>query len=212
MSHLACADTPRHPLNQPPARALRRDSRSASRTFPASLANSAGILLGTDYHFDMVRPGIALYGADFAEDYAPLAPVVTLEARDPPGPRRRGRRDGRLWRGETLARDSRIAILAAGYADGYLRSAELERPTRRAAQVLLRGRRARIVGRVSMDLMAADVTDIPEACGPAIGRSCSGRTCPIDEVAAAAGTIGYELLTGLSRRAQRIYLNGPGSA
>jgi alanine racemase len=204
ISHLACSDVPNHPLN---AVQLAR-FREMRRLFPglaASLANSGGIFLGADFHFDMVRPGIALYGSAATEGATnPMRTVVTAEAqvlavRDAQAGETVG-----YGATETLKRPSRLAILAAGYADGYHRLAGSS-DARPGASVILRGRDAPIVGRVSMDLMAVDVTDID---GVARGdwAELFGPTMPIDRVARHAGTIGYELLTGLGRRYERRYL------
>jgi len=203
ISHLACADTPAHPLN-PEQLALFREIRGELPGIPASLANSAGIFFGADFHFDLVRPGIALYGAAFAEDRPPLATVVTLEA--PVLQVRDGAAGESVGYGaaERLAQDTRIATLAAGYADGYLRAGGSS-DARPGASVSIRGHPARILGRVSMDLIAVDVTAIP-GVSPGDHAELFGPTVPIDVVAAAAGTIGYELLTGLSRRAARSYV------
>jgi alanine racemase len=206
ISHLACADTPDHPLNRAQL-AMFSEIRAEFPNLPASLANSAGIALGPEFHFDLVRPGIALYGALYAAGRPPLDVVATLKAqilqiRDVPGGESVG-----YGAAETLRRDSRIAVIAAGYADGYLRAAG-SGGSRRAAQAIVRGRPAPLVGRVSMDLIAIDVTGI---VGVSRGDwvELFGAAMPIGDVAAAAGTIPYELLTGLSRRARRTYLPRP---
>lgn len=205
ISHLACADNPANPSSRTQL-ALFLEIRGEFPGLAASLANSAGIFLGPDYHFDMVRPGIALYGGGFASDRPPLKTVVTMEARILQV--REGAAGETIGYGaaERLQRDSRIAILSAGYADGYHRSAGSS-DRRPGASAFVRGRSARLLGRVSMDLMAIDVTGIP---GVTQGDwvELFGPHLPLDEVAEAAGTIGYELLTGLGRRAERIYLNG----
>ncbi len=98
MSHLACADVPDHPLNRRQLTAFRA-VRVLLPDIPASLANSAGVFLGADYHFDLVRPGIALYGAAALGDAPnPMDAVVTLEGAGAPGARRQARRDRRLRR------------------------------------------------------------------------------------------------------------------
>ena len=203
MSHLACADTPENPLNRA-QRALFEEVRAEYPGLPASLANSAGIFLGPEYRFDLVRPGIALYGAAFADDRPPLATVVTLQARIPQVREAKAGETVGYGAAKQLKRDSRIAILSAGYADGYHRMAGSS-DARPGAHAFLRGRQIPIVGRVSMDLIAVDVTGIP---GVSRGEwvELFGPNMPIDAVAAAAGTIGYELLTGLSRRAERAYV------
>jgi alanine racemase len=206
MSHLACADTPEHPLNQTQL-TLFREITAQFPDVPASLANSAGIFLGRDYRFEMVRPGIALYGAWFSESRAALNNVATLQARILQV--RGAAAGGTVGYGatHTLKRDSRIAVLSAGYADGYHRAAGSSDSHARA-QVIVRGRPARILGRVSMDLIAVDVTGIV-GVAPGDLVELFGPSMPVDEVAAAAGTIGYELLTGLSRRAKRVPVNAP---
>jgi alanine racemase len=204
MSHLACADEPRHPLNR-----LQRDrfdpAAAAFPGLPRSLANSAGIHHGPDYHFEMVRPGIALYGGA-SYPGADSEAVVTAEARILQV-RRVGKGDSVGYGAAArLDRDSRIAILGAGYADGLLRAAEVNGEARRR-QVWINGFLAPLVGRVSMDLIAVDVTDIPaEQVGPDGWAELFGANLSIDGVADAAGTIAYELLTRLSQRAERTYL------
>jgi alanine racemase len=203
ISHLACAEEPENPANAA-QRARFRAARAWFPALPASLANSAGIALGADYRFDMARAGIALYGAAFSKGSPPLSPVATARARILQiRAGRAGETVGYGGAGE-LARDTRLAVVAAGYADGYHRAAG-PRSGRAGAEAMVRGRRARLVGRVSMDLLVVDVSGID---GVAEGDwvELFGANMPIDEVAAAAGTIGYELLTGLSRRATRVYL------
>jgi alanine racemase len=203
MSHLACADVAAHPKNAEQL-ALFGEVRKLFPGVIASLSSSGGAIMDRRFHADMVRPGIALYGAPFAEGHAPLDTVVTAEARILQVRTARAGETVGYGAAETLARDSRLAILGAGYADGYLRQSGSsgEAP---GASVAIRGRRAPLVGRVSMDLMAADITCIPgieagelaELFGPAI---------PIGEVAGHAKTIAYELLTDLGSRFRRIYV------
>ncbi len=205
MSHLACADTPSHRLNAKQL-AQFRATRELFPSVPASLANSAGSFLGPDYRFDMVRPGIALYGGRFIADRPPLATVVTAEAmvlqvRDVAAGETVGY--GATW---TAPAPARIAILAAGYADGYHRAASAS-DDRKGSRVRIGGAFAPIVGRVSMDLIAVDVTHVP-----GIARDdwaeLFGPNVPVDEVAGLAGTIGYELLTGIGSRYRRTYVGG----
>lgn len=205
MSHLAAADQPGHALN---AAQLSR-FRSVAQAFagvPASLSNSAGLHLGPDFLFDLVRPGIALYGARSTAAAPRLSTVVTAEARivqvrDVAAGTAVG-----YGASEHVRRPSRIAILGAGYADGYHRRAG-STDGRPGASVHLHGRRAPLIGRISMDLIAVDVTDIPEA-RRGDHAELFGPNIAIDEVAERAETIGYELLTGLGRRYQRHYRGG----
>ncbi|MHA1157227.1 MAG: alanine racemase [Alphaproteobacteria bacterium] len=202
MSHLACADTPDHPANREQL-VLFRALRARFPGLRASLANSAGVFLGDDYHFDLTRPGIALYGAAFrAPEPRTLDVVVTAEAqvlvvREA----RTGEAIGYGAR-QTVKRASRIAIVGAGYADGYHRRAGSGDAAPGAA-ICVRGQVAPLIGRVSMDLIAIDVTDVP---GVVRGDwvELFGANIAIDDVASRAETIGYELLTGLGRRAERI--------
>ena len=204
MSHLACADTPDHPMNRKQVAAFRA-VRVLLPDIPASLANSAGIMLGPEYHFDLVRPGIALYGGVAVEGAPnPMRPVVTLEARVlEVREAKRGETVGYGGAG-VLERNSRIAIVGAGYADGYHRITGLLGTSARAH---IRGRDAPLVGRVSMDLIALDVTDI-HGVERGDWAELFGAHVPVDEVAARAGTVGYEFLTGLGRRLARIYIGG----
>ena len=206
MSHLACADTPDHPLNQAQL-ALFGEIRREFAGIPASLANSAGTLLGGDFHFDLVRPGIGLYGAAAMTGVPPLRTVVTLEARVIQVREAEAGETVGYGATERLKRPSRLALLSVGYADGYHRTASSsdEKPGARAQ---LRGRMAPLVGRVSMDLIAIDATDLP-VVHRGDWAELFGPNSPVDEVAAAAGTIGYELLTGLGGRCERRYVGGP---
>ncbi|MBN9024446.1 MAG: alanine racemase [Rhizobiales bacterium] len=202
MSHLACGDTPAHPLN---ARQLAtmQDVHALFPGLPVSLANTAGIALGRDYHFNLVRPGIGLYGGPYIEGEPPLETVVTAEARiiqirDVPAGETVG-----YGAAQTMARPCRIAILSTGYADGYHRSAGAT-DGHPGASVVLHGHRAPLVGRISMDLMAIDVTDIP-AARRGDWVELFGPNMPVAEVATAARTISYELLTSLGGRYARHY-------
>lgn len=202
MSHLACADQRDHPLNAAQL-AVFRAAAALFPGLPASLANSAGMHLSPDYRFDLVRPGIALYGGRFGSTEQLLETVVRVEAAIV--------QVRSVAAGETVGygavehvrRPSRIAILSAGYADGYHRLAGSS-DDRPGAGVFLHGRRAPLVGRISMDLIAIDVTDIPAARRGDFAE-LFGPNIPVDEAAASAGTIGYEFLTGLGRRYHRRY-------
>jgi alanine racemase len=205
MSHLACADDPKHPLNARQAEAF----RAVRGRFPGvagSLANSSGIFLGNDFTHDLVRPGIALYGGNPVQDVAnPMRAVAILEAfvlqlRDVPAGETVGY--SATW---TAARDSRIAVLGAGYKDGVPRALS-SRAAEGPAQVFINGQRCPIVGRVSMDMMAIDVTGLPrESVARGTRAELIGRNIAIDEAASWAGTISYELLTRLGSRYARLY-------
>jgi len=172
----------------------------------ASLANSSGIFRGPAYHFDLVRPGYALYGGNPwpAGESNPMSPVVSLEA---PILETRWAEPGKTTGyGATYRFEarSRLATIGIGYADGFLRSAS------NRGTVLVAGQPAPIVGRVSMDLVTIDVTGIREdalAEGSYVEVIGPGRT--VDDVAADAGTIGYEVLTALSNRYHRSYREPP---
>ena len=211
LSHLACADEPEHPLN-----AAQRDRFAGWRQrlpgLKGSLANSAGIFLGGEYHHNLLRPGIALYGSNpFAPSAGPLhaaarlAEVVHLEGKilqirsvD------RGMSVG-YGAGHVVEKPSRIATVAIGYADGFPRALSGR------GSAVIKGRRGHvrvpIAGRVSMDLITLDVSALgdDEAVRPGMPVSLLGGGIDIDEQAAAAGTIAYELLTQLGSRYRRVY-------
>jgi alanine racemase len=216
MSHLACADTPSHPLNARQIEAF-RDLRFMFRGTPTSLANSSGIFLGPATHCDMVRPGAALFGVNPTS--APLnvmEPVVTLtthivQVRDVQPGETVGY--GATW---AASRTSRIAIVSVGYGDGYPRAADgtragakgsrplAESGGKSGAFAIIDGRRCPMVGRISMDLMAFDVTRLPdEKLRRGAHAILIGGNVTVDDVAAWSGTIGYEVLTGLGRRYRR---------
>jgi alanine racemase len=203
MSHLACADTPGHPLNRRQLDAFKA-ARDALPEVPASLANSAGTFLGPDFRFDLVRPGIALYGGRAVDGVPnPMRPVVTLLARILQVRDVRSGETVGYGAAEAVGRDSRIAIVGVGYADGYIRAAG-SAAGRTGASAFVGGRRVPLVGRVSMDLIALDVTDVPTA-GRGDWAELFGANIAVDDVADRAGTIGYELLTGLGARYARTY-------
>ncbi|UDF30172.1 UNVERIFIED_ORG: alanine racemase [Roseateles sp. XES5] len=210
LSHLACADDPGHALNRQQLQRF-RSVVAAFDDIDATLANSAGIFLGEDYHFTLTRPGIALYGGAAVNDVPnPMKPVVTAEARIL---QVREARAGETvsYGASPLARDSRIAVAAIGYADGYMRSLSgAGVPLRKAgiegASGVLHGRAVPLVGRVTMDLTHFDVTDLsPGSVRAGDFIELFGRAMPIEDVARAGGTIDYELLTGLGRRYERRY-------
>ncbi|MCF1503533.1 alanine racemase [Afifella sp. H1R] len=206
ISHLACADEPEKPLNER-QRERFAHAKALLRLPRASLANSAGIHMGRAYHHELCRPGIALYGGA-SHPEAVSDPVVTAEARILQV--RTGHPGETVGYGalETLRRTTRIAILSAGYADGYLRAAGSS-DMASGALVSIAGHLAPLLGRISMDLISVDVTDIPEGLAlPGKTAELFGPNVDIDAVARHAGTISYELLTNLSRRAHRRYIGG----
>lgn len=213
LSHLACADTPASPMNARQLAAF-REVNAAFEGIEASLSASAGIFLGNDYHFDLTRPGIALYGGEATGDVAnPMRPVAHAEARIIQI-REAGEGQTVSYGGtHTLRRASRLAIAAVGYADGYQRSLSgsgipLREMGRGGAYGVVNGYRVPVAGRITMDLTIFDVTDVPQndvRAGDYI--ELFGRNVPLDEVARSAGTIGYELLTSLGLRYERHYID-----
>src|SRR3954470_17527417 len=208
MSPLACAENVNHPLNAKQVAAF-REIASLYDGVPASLANSSGIYLGPQFQFDMVRPGAALYGINpTPEADNPMQPVVELKARIVQL-RTIERGDivgyGGTW---TARRPTKLAIVSAGYADGYFRAAGSNDGTR-GAEVIVAGKRCPIAGRVSMDLMAVDVTDLPDKTARR-GHMVTllGEGITVDELAHHFGTIGYEVLSSLGKRYARIYKGG----
>lgn len=208
MSHLACADEPNHPLNGRQKAAF-ANARRRLPGIPASLANSSGIFLGSEFRHDLVRPGIALYGGNPVGPGAnPMLPVAHLEGtvlqvREIQAGESVGY--GATWR---ATRQTRIAVLGAGYKDGVPRSLS-SRATNGPAQAWIGGRRCPVIGRISMDMMAVDVTEVPvDRCRRGTRAELIGRNIAIDETAEWAGTISYELLTRLGQRFTRLYSGG----
>ena len=213
MSHLACADDPAHPMNERQRRAF-ETLRAQLPQAPASLAASDGLMLGRAYHFDLVRPGYALYGGQaFRGGTTPVKPVLKLEVRvlrvdDVAGGETVGYSASWVALPTATGGRRRIATLAVGYADGLFR--HLSAPNEHVGgQVVLHGHLCPIVGRVSMDLTTVDVTDVP---GAAVTRGdmaeIVGPRISIEDMGAAAGSIGYEVLTRLGRRYHRRYVGG----
>ncbi len=200
MSQLACADEPDSPRNA--AQLARfRQALAMLPAAPASLAASAGILLGRDYHFDLVRPGVGLYGGHplgLLTDN-PMTPVVTLTGRFLQV--RRIDRDDTVGYGATFRaqRPLLIGTLALGYADGILRAAS------NRGRAAIGGRLVPYVGRVSMDLVTLDLSDLPAE--PRVGDEVEllGEHVSLEMLAEAAGTNAYEILNGLGRRVPRHY-------
>ncbi|MFN3973072.1 MAG: alanine racemase [Gemmobacter sp.] len=194
MSHLACADEPDHPMNED--QLAQFHAMTDGTDLPRSLAATGGILLGARYHFDLTRPGIGLYGGLPFEGAAPVAglalPVVQI-------------RD--LMPGEVVGygctfvaeTETRIATVSGGYADG------LQRALSGRAVLWAGDTPCPVAGRVSMDLIAVDVTHLPD-----VPRALDilGPQQSVDDLAAAADTIGYEILTALGPRYARRYIEG----
>lgn len=210
MSHLACADDPDALDNEVQATAFGH-CRAQLPSAPASLAASDGLMLGPAYHFDLVRPGYALYGGQaFQGATTPVEPVLHVTTKV--------LQTRALNKGETVGysstymapHDMRVAILSAGYADGVPRSASAA-TGETGGRVAIGGHIAPLIGRVSMDLIAVDVSQIPNHL---VTRGTDveliGPTCPLDVVGKAANTIGYEILTRLSPRFERVYVSEEG--
>jgi len=202
MSHLACADEPDHPLNAEQAARFARACAGLPK-LKRSFANSSGLFLGADFTSDLARPGSALYGINPTPGAPnPMRQVVRLEApvlqiRDIPAGASVG-----YGASFVAGRPSRIATIAVGYADGYLRSLSGQ------GVAAYRGLMLPMVGRVSMDLITLDVTDAPSiAPGDAVTLIGGAAPSP-DDLATRAGTIGYEILTSLGARYRRLYRAG----
>ncbi|MDK4739096.1 alanine racemase [Rhizobium sp. CNPSo 3464] len=212
MSHLACGDDPAHAMNRQQLEAFRKVS-AAFEGIEASLANSAGIFLGSEYHFDLTRPGIAIYGGQAVGNMAnPMRPVATAEARIIQTRSAKAGETVSYGGALKLTRDSRLAIVSAGYADGYMRSQSNDGVPLRQTGIaggngFIAGYEVPVAGRITMDLTIFDVTDVPEKlvrAGDYI--ELFGKNIPVDDAARAAGTISYEMLTGLGLRHERRYI------
>jgi len=208
MSHLARADEVNHEMTAAQTVKFKKIAAKFPNV-PHSLANSAGLIAHPDTHLDLVRPGIALYGGQILIDgLTPMKPVVRLDVHILQV-RKAKKGDTVGYGGEyTLPRDSRLAILSAGYADGIPRGSGSTN-TKAGMEAIVAGRRCKIVGRVSMDLIAVDVTDIPEGNvkrGDMVRLLGEGIT--VDDLASASGTVGYEILTRAGRRFRRVYEGG----
>jgi alanine racemase len=206
MSHFVSSEEPGRALN-----ALQMERFEAARALvpgvPGSLANSSGVFLGARAHHDLLRPGYALYGGNPTPGLPnPMASVVRLEV---PVLQIREITPGEScgynaqW---TASRPSRLATVAYGYGDGYPRAAS-SGPAGHGADVMVAGRRCPVAGRVSMDLTVIDITDLP-AGAVAVGDKVAllDDAIGIDELGSRTGSIGYEILTRLGRRAERRYV------
>ncbi len=205
MSHLACADDPKDPLNNQQLERflfLKSLLPSGLENTPISFANSSGIFLGSSFHFDMVRPGIALYGGNPTPGQTnPMKPVIHLQGKilqvhdvDSQNPVGYG---ATYWTSDK----ARIATVSVGYADGYFRCLG------NRAECAIRNKKVPVVGRVSMDMISVDVTDIAaEDCKRGDLVSLIGGPIDINKLAGDANTISYEILTSLGHRCHRQFL------
>lgn len=198
MSHLACADEPEHPANEEQRQRF-ADGVSALRVRAPdamiSLAATGGTLLGEAFHFDLVRCGVGVYGGHPFVDAQPVVHLDTpiLQIRDIS--EEQGVGYGLSW---TAERPSRVGTLPLGYADG------MHRAMSNGAALYFGGEPVPLIGRVSMDLITVDLTDHPAA---QVGDMLEvlGPNQSVDDLAQAAGTIGYEVLTSLGHRYARRY-------
>lgn len=197
MSHLACADEPDHPMNRTQLDTFHELTDGID--VPRSLAATGGILLGEAYHFDVTRPGIGLYGGLPFADAAPVAHVAlpVIQTRDVAPGETVGY--GNTW---TASAPTRVATLAAGYADGLFRALSSR------GTVFHGDQPCPILGRVSMDLITADITHLGESSSPATLDILSPHQTVDNLARDAGGTIGYEILTSLSPRYARRYIGG----
>ena len=192
MSHLACADEADHPMNSRQLRIFK--NMTAELAIPKSLSATGGILLGTDFHFDLTRPGVGLYGG---LPFSDAQSVVTLDipviqTRDIETGESVGY--GNTW---TAPVPRKIATISAGYADGIFRAMNT------AATLYAGSTACPVVGRISMDMIGVDVSDVQTQIQ---SLQLINETHGIDQLAQDAGTIGYEILTSLGRRYQRRYI------
>jgi len=209
MSHLACADEPDNPLNGEQLVRFEAALKTLAplRPLRASLANSSGVFLGPPFHFDLARPGAALYGINpGTPDTCPMTQAIKLQ--------------GKILQTRTIDTPStvgygathraepgqRIATISVGYADGFLRSLS------NSASAFIGGVRVPVIGRVSMDLITIDVTAVPaENTHPGALVDLIGPEHTANDLAREAGTIGYEILSALGQRFERHYQGGGAS-
>jgi len=207
MSHLACADEPDHPKN----RQQREIFEALKPVLPhtaRSLAASDGLMLGEDFHYSMVRPGYALYGGQaFQGARTPVEPVVCafariLQVRDAAPPHTVG-----YSATYQIPEKTRLATIASGYADGYIRAASRAGPGNgEGGAVIVNGESCPLTGRVSMDLITVDVGHLERVPERGQWAELIGPRLTLEQAGRGARTIGYEILTSLSRRFHRVYL------
>lgn len=191
MSHLACADDLTHEMNGVQLNKVNK-IKDLFGGHKLSLANSSGIFLGSKFHFEILRPGIALYGGNPTPSKKnPMKNVINLTSRIM-NIRTIDSKSTVGYGGEhSVSKGSKIATVPFGYADGYLRSSK-------KTFVAINGKRANVVGRVSMDMITVDVSNI-DAVKSGDAVEIIGDNISIDELASSAGTISYEILTGLRK-------------
>ncbi len=206
ISHLVCAEDAAHPRNEAQLAAFQQLTGLFPDT-PRSLANSAGVFLGPRYHFDLTRPGIALYGGQCTAGVTQTEPAVWLFGRI--AQVRWAERGEAVGYGatQTLNRRTRIATVCSGYADGFIRALSAS-DAREGPAGYAGAHRLPLLGRVSMDLTTYDATDAPDELVHRGGLvEILGERVAIDDLASFAGTIGYEVLTSLGHRYHRIYVD-----
>ncbi len=202
ISHLACASETAHEKNLE-QRERFRAARALLPKVPASLCNSSGIFLGQDYHFDLARPGCSLYGINPGMGPNPMRPVVKLTA--PILQIRECDREETVGYGATakVPKGARLAIMQLGYSDGFFR---LLGDKKVKSKAYIGGHTVPVTGRISMDMLALDVSKVPAAAlAPGAMAEFINSQTTVDDIAEAVHTIGYEVLTRLGRRVRRVY-------
>ncbi len=195
MSHLACSGDESHPMNKQQLESVKKISALFPNT-PVSLANSMGVLSGPEYHFDLIRPGCSLYGVKSGKN-ADIKNVITVKAKIINI--RQVEEDSFVGYGATVKvkKGTRLAVVPLGYADGYLRSLSNN------SYGFFDSKKLPLLGRVSMDMSILDISNVDVKLGDEV--EMIGENYTVDEVAANAGTIGYEILTNLGSRYKRSY-------
>jgi alanine racemase len=200
LSHLACANEQSHPKNHEQLERFHVALKYFTNA-KASFANSSGVFLPPEFHFDIARTGCALYGITPTDDVNPMQPVATLSA--PILQIRTLDRDETIGYGATVSakKGSSIAIIALGYADGYFRILSNQ------GFAFVSGHKVPLLGRVSMDMIALDISNIPESQITAkIRAEFINNQQTVDDIATQCKTIGYEIFTNIGNRVQRIYI------
>tara|TARA_R110000868_G_scaffold218576_2_gene469074 strand:- start:4012 stop:5076 length:1065 start_codon:yes stop_codon:yes gene_type:complete len=200
MSHLACADEPQNQQNRQQLEKFIEISKQFPN-IPYSFANSSGIFLGKPFHFDMLRPGYALYGGNptpynknpMQQTFTLTGNVIQIKSIDKGG--RVGY--GASW---TAKKPTKLAIISCGYADGFTRAHS------NISTLQIGKYKAPIIGRVSMDMMTVDITDIPQNLKKGDAIILLGGDNDIDKMASKISTIGYELISQFSSRIQKTYI------